>query len=385
MPKDIVFMPLGGGQRVGASCYYLRLGDSNILLDAGIGKEKGLLFEPNIYSLLTSKFMESPNQIHQIYVSHAHFDHSGFLPELLRQARIANVYMTSVTSLLIEYQLYDKKYFSGNQLTYCEEERLAMKMLFEKISKVSYMQKMDFGQYKVTFLPAGHIPGAMMILFEYGKKKILYTGDYSIRGTELTKGCIVPEGLEVDIVIMCGLHAKHSNYKHKEDILYKSIQEVYRTIKQDKVSIQCPVIQLSKGIELIKLFQKYNEEKIPIYLDTSTMEVVQKMEQLSIPILDENTHIMLDKTPKEPHIYITSRRSSNAGKNYKKMKIDFSLHEDFYQMKEFLKRLNPKYAVIVHCDSPIDDTVETIEQLMMLDGESRTQFIFAEENELYQL
>lgn len=42
MNKDIYFMPLGGGQSVGASCYYLRLGESNIILDAGTGKKKGI-------------------------------------------------------------------------------------------------------------------------------------------------------------------------------------------------------------------------------------------------------------------------------------------------------------------------------------------------------
>lgn len=57
MEQDIYFMPLGGGQRVGASCYYLRLGNANIILDAGIGKEKGVIFEPDLYSLLLSPFM----------------------------------------------------------------------------------------------------------------------------------------------------------------------------------------------------------------------------------------------------------------------------------------------------------------------------------------
>ena len=42
--NDIFFMPLGGGQQVGASCYFLRLGETNILLDAGIGKDGDLSY-----------------------------------------------------------------------------------------------------------------------------------------------------------------------------------------------------------------------------------------------------------------------------------------------------------------------------------------------------
>ena len=58
MRPEIIFMPLGGGQRVGASCYYLKIGDSNILLDAGIGVDQGMEFEPNFEVDDSSKFSQ---------------------------------------------------------------------------------------------------------------------------------------------------------------------------------------------------------------------------------------------------------------------------------------------------------------------------------------
>jgi len=84
MEQEIIFMPLGGGQRVGASCYYLKLGNSNIILDAGIGREGGCIFEPDYYSLLSSKYVESIGQINQIFISHAHMDHVGNLIPLMQ-------------------------------------------------------------------------------------------------------------------------------------------------------------------------------------------------------------------------------------------------------------------------------------------------------------
>ena len=121
--QEIYFMPLGGGQRVGASCYYLRLGGVNIILDAGIGKEKGMVFEPDFHSLLTSVFIQSLSQINQIYISHAHADHIGYLLRLMRETPKADVYMTQITALLSEYQLYDKTYLSGRNED--ENQRLA--------------------------------------------------------------------------------------------------------------------------------------------------------------------------------------------------------------------------------------------------------------------
>lgn len=101
MEPDIYFMPLGGGQRVGASCYYLQLGECNLILDAGTGKEKGLTFEPDLHSLVTMPFLQSAGQIHQIYISHAYADHIGYLPELTSKARMAEVYMTELISCIL--------------------------------------------------------------------------------------------------------------------------------------------------------------------------------------------------------------------------------------------------------------------------------------------
>ncbi len=54
-------------------------------------------------------------------------------------------------------------------------------------------------------------------------------------------------------------------------------------------------------------------------------------------------------------------------------------------MKQFIKKINPKQTIIVHCGKEHSMFDKTIEQEVMLDGECRTQFIFAEEAELYQL
>ena len=47
MEQELYFMPLGGGQRVGASCYYLRIGGVNLILDAGGDAVNGLYLTDN--------------------------------------------------------------------------------------------------------------------------------------------------------------------------------------------------------------------------------------------------------------------------------------------------------------------------------------------------
>ena len=69
----------------------------------------------------------------------------------------------------------------------------------------------------------------------------------------------------------------------------------------------------------------------------------------------------------------------------KTLKIDFSLHEDFSEMETFIKKINPKHVVMVHCSKTHSDQDDTIEQKLMRDSECQTQFTFAEENEIYKL
>ena len=91
MRQDITFIPLG------ASCYYLRIGEANVILDAGTGQADGVEFGPNYHFLMTSPFLQSMGQINQIFISHAHMDHIGDLLNLMRQTKHANVFTTEAT------------------------------------------------------------------------------------------------------------------------------------------------------------------------------------------------------------------------------------------------------------------------------------------------
>lgn len=125
-------MPLGGAQSVGRSCYYLRLGQSNILLDCGLQRINGATCSPDFRSLLTSQFMESMQQLEHVYISHAHTDHVGYLPQLMQMAPQASVYMTLQTKQLAEYRLIA----NSSQQVAAEASRL-----LSNVATVNYLQK----------------------------------------------------------------------------------------------------------------------------------------------------------------------------------------------------------------------------------------------------
>lgn len=380
MNSDIIFTPLGGGQSVGASCYFLKLGNSNILLDAGTGMVGDYTYGPDYYSLLTSKYMESMSQIDQIFISHAHMDHVGGLLKLLQEAGRAGVYMTETTECLTRYQLYDKSFLGVKEGD--EMERLAADYLLNRITKVNFLETLDFGEYKVTFYPAGHLPGAMMMLFEYSNRKILYTGDYSVTDTALTDGCILPEGVNIDTVIMCGLHAKHPWYKKGSGSIEGFAEKLIKRAEAGE-AICCHVSQLSKGVEFLKMLNEANRNRIPIYIDDSIQPVLRKLEKLNIRLLEEGNHLSPARC--WPHIYLTAKGHRDKVPGYECLNVNFSLHEDFDEMQALIKKINPKNLYLVHCGPEKSPEDETIEQRLRWDTESKTQVVFAKEENFYLL
>ena len=326
----------------------------------------------------------SLNQIDQIYISHAHIDHTGYLIDLISQAPNASVYMTEITKVLSELQIYEKIYFNSRKKIN-EESRLKAKTNLDKITLVSYMKPLSFPDYTVTFYPAGHIPGAMMMLFEYNRRKILYTGDYSVDASPLSPACFDLSSEKIDTVIMCGLHAKHPMYKKNSDRIYTQVSETLNYVYKYKKSVQCSVLQLSKGMEFLQILNEKNVNHIPVFIEQNIMQVIKKMESLGIRIMSADNRQFIDNIIDYPHILLSSQQARKNFYYSKNINVDFTLHEDFPQMKKFIESISPKQVVLVHCALPHNKYDTTIEQEIMMNSDCKAKFIFAENYEVYNL
>ena len=377
--EGIRCMALGGAQSVGSSSYFLQLGNSNILLDCGTTRKTDIVSGPNLQLLLINRMLESFSQLDHVYISHAHSDHVGYLPDLLQLAPNASIYMTPLTKVLSSYRL-DKN--SKNTYGLSSIKKFANEKVFDNYIPVSYMQKINQGDYKVTFFPAGHIPGAMMTLFEYKKRRILYTGDYSKESMFGLDGYWLPNNLNVDTMIICALHARNPWHKRKPNLMcfdavnyIKKGLRVYFCVKDPSRMLEV-LLGLNNAM-------KENEVNYPIYLEPEIMETVQMVERINPALLDENTHLFMGLIPPEPHILIGTRPISTYSGIYKTMVGQYTLHEDYDEMKTFIKKVNPRQAIMVHCAEGMSYPI--IERELMEDADSKTQMIFPEVGEIYTI
>lgn len=384
--KEIYFTPLGGGQEVGASCYFLKLGNEALLLDAGTGKKNGFSFGPSFLGLEKSGLIMCKSEIKHVFISHAHSDHIGFIPTLMKELPNAVFYMTEATKELAKFQLYDKNFSEKKNLA---SEKLAVQTMFDRIQTVSFFETFDIGNINVTFYPAGHIPGAMMTLFKWNGKTLLYTGDYSSSETALTDKYYLPDNLSIDYLINCGLHAKNDSCRKSSFGLEALIKKSAKIVRNGK-SVYCVANQISKGIEFLKALNDAIEagfvEKIPVYIDSSVYPIIKHMEELSLPLIKDNVFPFVPERCDWPHIILSANNHLYSHLHYELVIVDFSIHDDFSETVDFIKKINPKISIMVHCASVKEtDTGMTVEQVLMRDADCRTQFIFAENEEIYRI
>ena len=172
----------GGAGSVTGANFLLEeiLPDSNglkILFDCGL-VQGGKLCE----SINCDDFPYKPSEIDYLIISHAHLDHIGRIPKLVREGFKGKILSTPPTKEISEIMLIDsmgilgKEAKANNQVPLYNEYDVARSMNFWD-EGIPYHTEFVLGNFKLRFLDAGHILGSAMTEIIYNSKKIVYTGD----------------------------------------------------------------------------------------------------------------------------------------------------------------------------------------------------------------
>jgi metallo-beta-lactamase family protein len=181
---------LGASGEVTGSKYLLQIGDFRLLLDCGLFQGR-----KELQKLNWTDFPVDPASIHAVVLTHAHLDHTGYLPRLFRHGYRGPVYCTSATADLMDLILMDsakiqveeakyakKKGYSEHedpQPLYTTEDVIVIRDFIETTTFEKPIQLTK--NICVNFFNAGHILGAaiveLTITGDHETKSIVFSGD----------------------------------------------------------------------------------------------------------------------------------------------------------------------------------------------------------------
>lgn len=177
---------LGAAETVTGSRFLLQSGNEKILIDCGLFQGLKKLRQRN-----WAKFPVNPASIDAIVLTHAHIDHSGYIPVLYKNGFRGKIFCTDATLDLCRILLPDSGHLHEEEARflnkhgiskhkpalplYTQQEAHDSLRLFET---VPYGEKFTpVNKINIHFTPAGHILGSACVHCSDGKRKIIFSGD----------------------------------------------------------------------------------------------------------------------------------------------------------------------------------------------------------------
>lgn len=271
---------LGAAQTVTGSKYLLETGDKTVLVDCG-------LFQgyKELRLLNWESFPFSPEKIDAVALTHAHLDHSGYLPILVREGFKGPIYSTAATKDLSEIILRDSGRIQEEDANYAnrhgyskhetalplytEEEALHVMKQF-KIIQLD--QHYPLGKMlELHANRAGHILGSSILTFQTPSTTIVFSGDLG-RSHDL----IMKPPAHIEFADYLVLESTYGDRLHSKTNPLDELGEVIRQTVKRGGTILIPSFAVGRTQTVLYLLHELKKANaipnIPIYLDSPMAE-----------------------------------------------------------------------------------------------------------------
>lgn len=267
---------LGATATVTGSRFLIASEKSKILVDAGLfqglKEDRKKNWDP---------FPVEPSTIDAIVLTHAHLDHCGYLPLLVRQGFRNQIFATEYTIKLAAVILRDsgrlqmedaefalRKGFSKHPIPLPLYNTNDVEKTLNRFSTVEFRTKTQIAPDAwVTHFPSGHILGSAFILLEIDGKSLLFTGDMGRGNHPLLASPDRPPQIALDVVVT---ESTYGNRVH-ETPARSFADEINAAIKRGG-SILIPAFAVDRTevilMTLRELIASHSIPNIPIYVDS---------------------------------------------------------------------------------------------------------------------
>ena len=283
---------LGAARQVTGSCFHLTVNGRQFLVDCGMQQGESAAGDAN-----RLPFPFNPAEIEYLFLTHAHIDHSGLVPKLVKDGFKGTIITTTATADLIAIMLADSAHIQEKDAEWMTKKSFRagknkvfvplytagdVKAALNFLKPVMYGDTNDLGNgIKYMFVDAGHILGSGSFELWYpkngGVKKIVFSGDVGKKGNPIIED---PEYTEIaDYVVM---ESTYGNRLHKS--LDASIEELAATIRETfrrGGNVLMPAFAVGRTQDVIYILNGLvREGKLPpvdVYVDSPLAEEATKV------------------------------------------------------------------------------------------------------------
>lgn len=272
----------GAARTVTGSQHLIEANDKKILLECGIfqGRRRDF-YERNCC------FAFDPKELDAVILSHAHIDHSGNLPNLVKQGYNGPIYATHPTAELASIMLADSGHIYEDDVEFLnKKKRKHGEAMIEPLYTQADAEKVpplfkNFGYdhpfepaegITARFFDAGHILGSASVVLDVEergeKKRLWFSGDIGRYNLPLVSDPVMPE--KPDILLMECTYGDKAH--HEPEAAFIEFREVVKRTIQRGGNVIVPAFSVGRTQELVFCLNRMIREgelpKMPVYVDS---------------------------------------------------------------------------------------------------------------------
>ena len=298
----------GAASGVTGSCHLLTSGEHKVLLDCGQfqgGKaQEALNYEP---------FPFNPEEIECVILSHAHIDHCGRLPLLVKQGFTGKIYCTDATADLLDVMLKDSGYIHEKEAEWKSRKaeragKPAVEPLYtvnDAVETLKYVEPILYDQQiavnddmNIVFNDAGHILGSaiteLWITEDSKESKLVFSGDLGMTDRPILRDPTIIK--KADCVIMETTYGNR-NHPANSASIEQLMDIVLKTVKRGG-NVVIPAFAVGRTQELIYEFNRFYDQhdEYRKALDSLMVYVDSPMATTATEVFRRNAQVFDDET-----------------------------------------------------------------------------------------
>ncbi len=274
--KDAIKITFAGAaDTVTGSRHLVEIGDQRILLDCGLFQGFKTLRERNWLP-----FPVPANEIDAVILSHAHLDHSGFLPVLCREGFRGPIYCTAPTRDLAEIMLLDSAQLLQEEANFANRHGYSkhkparplydvndVRRVLKRFHAVEWGRPIQIGRVEASFSRAGHLLGAAIIRISFQKRVLVFSGDLGRNQDVLMRP---PEPTTAADLLL--LESTYGNRRHPPEDSAEALARTIRETASRGGTILMPSFAVGRAQALMlhigRLIREGRIPKLPVFLDS---------------------------------------------------------------------------------------------------------------------